>query len=109
MIQSFREKAGYVFCEIQTKLQFENEIVTEFSIKLNTEKKLEKLLCIGCKGVDIEKTYVEDKQLKFQVVRPCDYFGSPLPTQGYGHVKMSVPKANKEIVNVKISCVFLID
>lgn len=107
MIQTFREKAGYIFCEIETKLQFENEIVTDFSIKLDTEKKLEKLLCIGCKGVDIQKTFVEDKQLKFQVVRPCDYFGSPLPTQGYSHCKISVPKANRQLTHVKISCVFL--
>lgn len=109
MIQSFREKAGYVFCEIETKLQFENEIVTEFSIKLDTEKKLEKLLCIGSKGVDIQKTFVEDKQLKFSVIRPCDYFGSPLPTQGYGHCTMSVPKANRQLTHVKISCIFLVD
>ena len=63
MIQSFREKAGYVFCEIETKLQFENEIVTQFSIKLDTQKKVEKLLCIGCKGVDLCNPFVKDKQL----------------------------------------------
>lgn len=109
MIQSFREKAGYIFCEIETKLQFENEIVTQFSIKLDTVKKLGKLLCIGSKGVDIQKTFVEDKQLKFQVVRPHDYFGSPLPIQGYGHCTISVPRANKQLTHVKISCVFLVD